>query len=179
MAPAVAAVAIGSTVLGAVTSAQGAEYAGQAGSNMYNYQAQIAAMNAQIAKQNAAYDIASGEVQAQESGMQTRGQIGQTKAQQGAGNLDVNSGSAAQVRASEEQIGEFNQATIRANAVKAAYGEEVEATQFTAQSQLDTSAAQMSLVQGQFGAETSILGGVSSVSSKFIGAQQAGMISTG
>jgi hypothetical protein len=167
-----------SSVAGSLTQAAGQEYTGEAQSQMYQYQAAVAQANAQIAKQNAAYDIAAGEVQAEQSGLQTRQQVGMTLAQQGAGNLDVNSGSTKDVRASEETVGEENQALIRNNAARAAYGEEVTAFQYTAQSTLDTSAAATSLVQGQIGATASILGGVSSVASKWSSGISSGVFSS-
>lgn len=176
MATAVAGVGLASTALGGVTGAIGSIFGGQSQSAMYQYQAQIAAMNAAIARQTAAYDTAVGEVQAQQSGMKTRAQIGQTRAQQGASGLDVNSGTNVNVRASEAELGAEDQALIRNNAARAAYGAEVTAVQDTAQSQLDTMAASTSQTAGMLGAFTSVLGSGASFSSSYLKAQQMGLV---
>lgn len=167
-ATAMATVSLGSTAAGGITGAIGSLFGGSAQSNMYKYQAGIAAMNAQIAQQNANYDLAVGEVQAQQSGMKTRAVIGATRAQQGASGLDVNTGTAVQVRASEAELGAEDMALIRSNAAKRAYGDEVTAVQDTAQSELDTYAARNSQTAGVIGAFSSVLGAGGSISSKWV-----------
>src|SRR5215471_3330383 len=129
MADPITAIGLGSTVMSGVVGAVGGVMGGQAQSNMYNYQAGIANLNATIAKQNAAYETALGEQQAQAQGMKTRATISQTRANQGAGGLDVNSGSNLQVRQSEAELGSYDMALIRNNAARRAYGQEVVATQ--------------------------------------------------
>jgi hypothetical protein len=175
MAPAIAAIGLGSTVIGGITGAVGSIFGGQAQAGMYNYQAGIAQMNAQIAKQNAAYELAVGETQAQQSGMKTRAQISQTRAAQGAGGLDVGSGTNVKVRESELQLGQYDQALIRSNASRRAYGQEVIAAQETAQSNLDQFAAKTSITASYFGAASSILGAAGSFSSKWFAGQGSGL----
>jgi hypothetical protein len=172
MAGAVAGASLGATALGGITGAVGSIFGGQSQSAMYQYQAGIAAMNAQIAKQNAAYETAVGETRAQESGMKTRAQIGSTRAQQGASGLDVNSGTNVSVRASEAELGNFEQSIIRSDAARRAYGQEVVAAQETAQSQVDMMAADNAKTAGLLGGFTSILGGASSFGSKYLQFQQ-------
>jgi hypothetical protein len=175
MATAVAGVGLGATALGGITGAIGSVFGGQSQAAMYNYQSQIASINAQIAKQNASYDVAVGEVQAQQQGMKTRAQIGATRAQQGASGLDVNSGTNVSVRASEAEIGSEDQALIRSNASKAAYGDEVIAMQDTAQSSMDQMAASNSQTAGVLGAFTSILGAGGKFGSQFTQGQNQGL----
>ena len=177
MAAPVALAGIAATAVGGVTSAIGNIFQGQATSQSYQYQAQIAQINAQVAKQNAAYAQETGEVEAQQSGMQTRAQIGQTKAIQGASGLDVNTGSGAAVRGSEAEIGVENQNITRANAAKAAYGYEVNAAQFTNQASLDVASGANAKTAGNIGAFSSILGGVGSVASKWSQASSQGIFS--
>lgn len=172
---AMTAISLGASAGGAVLGAVGANYKGQAEANMYQYQAGVAQVNQQIALQNADYAIAVGESQAQASGMQSRAQIGETKAAQGAGGLDVNSGSNAAVRDSEEKIGEYNQAVIRSDAAKRAYGYKVEAMSQASQAELDRMAAKTSRTSGYINAVSSILGGASSVSSKWADASRLGI----
>src|SRR5712664_1002145 len=149
-------ISLGLVVAAGVTGAAGSIFGGQASSAAYNYQAGVAQMNAQIAKQNAAYETALGEVQAQQQGMKTRATIAQTRATQGASGLDVNTGSAASVRESEFQLGGYDQQVIRAGAARRAYGFEVEATGDIAQANLDRMAARNAENAGMLKAFTSI-----------------------
>jgi hypothetical protein len=171
----IAAGGMAANVGGSLLGAFGANQAGQANSAMYQYQAGIALMNENIARQNASYATAVGEVEAQQSGMQTRAQIGQTKATQGASGLDVNKGSAVDVRASEADIGAENQAITRASAARAAYGYNVEAAQDQAQATVDQMQAKQAAEAGKISALGSLLGGASSVSSKWLSANSQGL----
>lgn len=175
MAAPMAAVSMGSTLLGGITSAFGASAQAQSQAAMYNYQSQVAETNRQIAEQNKNYAIAAGEVSAQEAGMKARFQRGMTIAQQGAGGLAVGSGSNARVVESELEIGQQDQALIRSNAARTAYGYEVEATADTAQSQLDQMAAASAKKAGTINVFGSLLGAAGSVSSKWLQADQAGV----
>lgn len=168
-------IALASTLLSGAASAAGAAYSGAASSAAYQYQAGVAQMNSQIAKQNAAYETALGEQQAQMSGMKSRSLISQTRAMQGAGGLDVQSGSNAQVRDSAAQLAQYDQAVIRNNAARRAYGAEVEATQFDAQAALDRMSASTSLTAGYLGAASSILGAGSSFATKWMWGRERGM----
>lgn len=174
MADPITAVALASTIAGGATSAAGSIMGGNSQATMYQYQAGIAAQNAQIAKQNASYAIASGEVNAQQSGMKTRFQVGQIVTQQGAGGLAVGSGSNARVVSGQQEVGVQDQALIRANSAKQAYGYEVTAAQDTAQSQVDTQAASNAKTTGYIQAAGSLLGSAGSVSSKWLQASQSG-----
>ena len=170
-----AAPALALTALQGVTQAVGSIFGGMANQGMYNYQAQVAQMNAQIAKQNAAYEGALGEVQAQQQGMKTRAVISQTRATQGASGLDVNTGSSASVRSSELQLGQYDQAIIRSNAARRAYGFEVEAAGDIAQAGAYRAAGANSMTAGLLGAFTSILGAGGSFSSKWQQGKTSGM----
>ena len=162
-------------IAGTVASAAGNIYGGMAQSAAYSYQAGVANLNAQIARQNAAYELALGEQQAQAQGMKTRAQISLTRAAQGAGGLDVNTGTNVDVRASEAELGSYDQALIRNNAARRAYGQEVLATQATAQAGLDTLAAGTSRTSGFLSAFASLLGGGGNIASKWQQGQSAGL----
>jgi hypothetical protein len=148
-------------------------YQGQAQSNMYNYQAAVAKMNQKVAQQNAEWEEGTGEVMAQEQGMKTRQVVGEERARFGAGNIDVNSGSAMQVQQSELAVGQESQAIIRANAAHRAYGAEVAGMQDVAQANIYEYSATTSLDAARIGATSSILGAVGSVASKW---QQGSML---
>ena len=153
--------------MGAETQAAGAEYSGRAQAAMYNYQAAVADLNAKLAKQDADYARAAGEVDVQKAGLAGGQEIGGARAAYAAGNIDASSGSAALVVRSEEAAIQENEEIAEANRVKTAYGFEVKSAEDTAQAGAYRSAAQTSIVAGQLGAEASILGGVASVASKF------------
>lgn len=157
---------LGVTAAAGATGAIGSIFAGGAQSAMYQYQAQIAQMNANIATQNAAFENALGESQAVQEGMKIRAQVSQTRAVQGASGLDVNSGSAASVRSSEIQLGQIDQSLIRFNASRRAYGDEIASIQDTAQSQLDRMGASTAQTAGTIGAFSSILGTASNAFSQ-------------
>lgn len=169
------AVALGSSIAGGGVSALGSIMGGQSKAAAYQYQAGVAQINQQIAKQNADYAIAAGEVEAQEAGMKTRAQIGETTAQQGAGGLAIGSGSNARVVQSEAEIGAENVGIIRSNAAKRAYGYEVEAVQEQAKGQLDRMAASSAKTAGYIGAASSLLSTGGSVASKWIQGSQVGI----
>lgn len=170
-----ASISTGTTVLGSVLGAIGASTSGEANAQMYSYQAGVARINQQIAKQNADYSRATGEVEAQASGIKSRQQIGQIKTAQAASGLDVNRGSAAIVRESQGEVAAQDQAMIRANAAHRAYGYDVEAAQQEAQGNLAEMAASKSRTAGTLGAVSSILGGATSVAGKWLDAKRVGI----
>lgn len=174
-APIIGAVGLGSSLLGGITGAAGSLMQGSAQSKSYKYQAGVAQLNKQVALQNAEYSIRAGETQAQQSGMKTKFMVGKEKAAQGASGVDVNVGSTQQVRESQEQVGRMDQSIIRDNAGRRAYSYEVEATNYEAQSKADLAAAKTSKTAGYIGAFSSILGSATSVSSKWMQGQQAGL----
>jgi hypothetical protein len=168
MAAPVAAVGIGAAALGSAVSAFGNYQQGQASAAEATYKAGVAQMNQQIAQQNANYALYAGEVEAQQEGIKTSQQIATTKAEQSAGGLDVSSGSNLAVRDSEYSVGQENIAMVRSNAAKRAYGYEVQGVQYGAEATLDKFAATESKISGTTAAIGSLLGGASSVSSKWL-----------
>ena len=170
-----AGVGIGSTVASTFFGAMGAGQSAQAQAGMYQYQSGMALLNKRIAEQNADYTREVGEVTAQREGMKTRAEIGTTKATQAGRGLDINVGSPADVRASEAELGEHNQAVIRSDFAKKAYGFEVEAAKETAQAGMYQTAAAQSRRAGSLNMLSSIIGGASSVASKWSQASTAGI----
>lgn len=165
----------GASLAGTAITAFGQYYSGKAQSNMYNYQSGVAQANATLAKQDANYTIASGEVSAQQSGMRTRGQVGATRVGYGAGNIDSTTGSAKNVIASETEIGQQNQGIIRADAAKRAYGFNVSAAEDVAQAGAYQVAARTSREAADINIASTIIGGAGSVSSKWSQAGQQGI----
>jgi hypothetical protein len=164
--PVTAGIGLASTAAGAGISALGKLQQSQSEAAMYNYQAGVARVNAQIKKQDANYAIESGGVQAEQAGMRERAVIGATRAAFGASNIA--GASQDRVIASEVEVGQQNQGIIAANAAKRAYGYEVAAAGDVASAGALSTAATTSKEAGTIGAISSIIGGVGSVSSKWL-----------
>ena len=166
---------IGSTFLGALTSAFAGFEEGRAEKKMYDYQAGVARLNAQIAEQNAKYASDVGELQAGEFGYRAAAQLGQIKAAQASHGLDVRSGSPAQVQQSQQLMSAVDMAAIRSNAAKTAYNYRTEAVQASAQAGLDVMAGRNAALAGDVKAATSIIGGAASVSQEWLQGQKMGL----
>jgi hypothetical protein len=160
-------VGMAASALGGVTGAIGAERSAAATGAMASYQAQVAAQNATLASQNAALAGAAGEAQVEQAGLKTKGQVGAIKAAQAASNIDVNTGSALDVRSSAAELGELNALTIRSNAAKTAYGYQTQQLQFTGQQQAYEAEAAQAPTTGALGAAASLLSGAAGVSSQY------------
>lgn len=163
------------TIVGGLTSAFGEFQRGIDEQRMYDYQAGVARLNAQIAYQNATYATQVGEIRAQNAGLAEAQLMGRIKVAQAGSGLDVNSGSTAAVRASQRLVSGLDVATIRSEAAKTAYNYEVQGVQFGAQAQLDTLAGQNARTSGMIGAASSIVGAASSVSSEWLRGSQLGI----
>lgn len=150
-------------LVGGAVSAAGAVESGYAKSEAAAYQSQVAANNAKIVQQDATLDIQAGEVAAVNQGLKTRARVGQEKASQGAAGIDVNSGSAVDVRAGTEELGMLDALTVRSDAAKRAYTKEVEATSDTAQSQLLTAESEQDVTAGWMSGAGTLLSSASSV----------------
>ncbi len=152
---------------GAGVSAAGSIEAGNAGQAAAAYRSQVAANNAKIAQTNARMDIQAGEVAATNQGLKTRAKVGEEKAAQGAAGVDVNTGSAVDVRAGTAEIGMLDALTVRSNAAKQAYGQLVNASNYETQSKLDLMEGEQAKKAGEIGAISSLLGGASTVGGNY------------
>lgn len=148
-----------STVFGGISSAFGSMQSGNAAQAAANYNSQVAANNAKIAQQNATLAAQAGEQQVGEQTQKTRATVGAIKAAQAANNLDVNSGSAVDVRSSAAELGELSALNIRSNAARVSYGYSTQESSFKSQSELDKLEGQQSSIAGEVGAAGSVLGG--------------------
>lgn len=170
------AASIGSALIGGI----GALTSGNASAASAKYNAQIADENATIAKQNATWAGEAGAEQAGQASQKTRAEVGAIKAAQAANNVDVNSGSALDVRSTAAELGQLSAINIRSNAARSAYGYETKATSEEAQSQFDTFSGEQSSLAGEVGAGSTILGGAANAGlnySKYL--QQSSPISDG
>jgi hypothetical protein len=147
---------------GGVVNAGGAIFSAIGASQQDNYQAAVAQNNAMIAHDAMKNDIQAGAADQQSALFKSAGLIGAAKAAQGSSGLDVNSGSAVQVRTTDDMFGQLGAMTIRSNAARAAYGSQVQSEAFTAEAGLDKDAAANALVSGAINATSSLLAAGSS-----------------
>jgi hypothetical protein len=159
--------------IGAATSAAGTLATGSATSAADSYQAQVAANNAKLATQQSKLDIQSGEIAAVNQGLKTKATVGSEKAQQGASGIDTDTGSAVAVRAGTSEMGMLDALTIRSNATKKAYADEVTAQSDTEQGVLDTYAGESAMTGAEIGATGSLLSGASTVGGNYLKLQQS------
>lgn len=115
------------------------------------YQAQVARNNQQIANQNADLALFKGNQMADISQQRTAQTIGQQRAGAGASGVDVNTGSPLRDQMDTARIGAMDVGTIRANAQRAAWGQNVAAENFANEGKLDEA-------KGDFGAIGSLIG---------------------
>jgi hypothetical protein len=172
-------VGLGASLAGGLVSAYGAQQSGAAQQQMFNYQAAVAQINSKIDLQNSDYAINQGEQQATQYGMKEAQQFGAIRTAQGASNIDVNSGSNAQVQSSERAVGAIDTTTIRSNAAKVAYDYDVKSTMDLNQSTLDTMAGINAKTAGDINATASLLGTAGSVATKWQQGNTSGLFGSG
>lgn len=166
--------------IGAAVSVGGAMESANAQAAQANYQAQVAANNQTIANQNAQYALKAGEAQAQTAGMEGRAASGGVRAAEAANGLDVNSGSALDVQASQREANVLNVENVKQNAALQAYGFRTQATSFGAQQTLEKAQAAQASTAGPINAFSSLLGSASSLGSNFANYQlKSGSNATG
>jgi hypothetical protein len=158
---------LGLTALGGVTGTLGALQAGQASAASAKYNAAVANVNAEQAKRNSELASQAGMEQAAMQERKTRAEVGAIRANQAAAGIDVNSGSALDVRSSAAELGELDALTVRSNATKEAYGYQTQESSFKSQAGLDTTEASNDLTAGYTNAASTFLGAAGTGASNF------------
>lgn len=148
------------TLASAGLGAYGQIQQGQAKASSDRFNAALDRNNAQIARENAERAGQAGEAQAGISEMKTRAQVGAIKANQAAGGVDVNTGSAVDVRSSAAALGELDAISIRSNAAREAYGYQQNSRSFEQQANLGESEAKNADIAGPINAAGTLLGGI-------------------
>lgn len=162
-----AAVSTATTVAGAASSAHASTEAGKANQEAANYRAQVARNNAKIAEGNADYVLQAGRVETYQQGMKGRAHLGSVKAAQAASGVDVNTGSAVDVRASEAATNRLDQLTTEHNAQLKAYGYRTQAAQDEAEAGLEERGGSFAAAAGRREAAGTVLGAASSLAFKW------------
>jgi hypothetical protein len=147
--------------------AYGAYQEGQAASQTAYYNAAVAENNAKIAEQMANREAAAGVIAASRESMKTGARVGAIKAAQAANGVDVNSGSAVDVQASERMLGKLEADTVLNNAQLRAYGYRVQAQSDRAQAELYRRGGDQAKTAGKIGAAGDLLSGAASVATKW------------
>lgn len=170
MADPISAMAVASlvgTAIGGGIQAYGAYQGGKAQQSMFNYQSRVAQINAQNAQTQANVEQQTGDIRAQQSGLRTAQRVGLTRAGMAAGGLDLGSGSAKSVVGSEEEVGQFEQASIRNDAARRAFGYQTAAFGDISQANVDIAAGQGARQAADINVGTSVLGAATSVADKW------------
>lgn len=176
--PGLGALGMAASGAGAGLSAFGALSKGSAEAGQMTYLAAVARANKKIAEQNAAYERGVGEVKAGQYGLKSAFQRGSIEVAQAASGLDINKGSAAAVQRSQKLTSDADMGMIRNNAARLAYGYDIQAAQQEQQAGLYEVGAENAKKASYINAFGSILGGVSSVSSKWLQGNSLGMWDT-
>jgi hypothetical protein len=145
------------------TKAYGAYQQSKAQQSSLDYQAAVAANNAQISQDQATVALNNGQTQAQTQDLKTASIFGEQRAQLAANGVDLGSGSANNILTTTQLMGARDHATIVDNAMKAAWGYQVQGADQSANSKaLSTMSDNISpgLAVG-----SSLLGSASQVSS--------------
>lgn len=169
------AMAIGSSVIGGALGIAGAKSSADASSDSFNFKAGIAKLNADIARQNAAWAINAGGIKAANYGLKAGQEIADTKVVQASSGIDVNSGSKEAVRNTQQSVATYDQGLIRADAAKTAHGYEVKAASDTLEAEMDRVSAVNAQKAGKLAILSSVIGTATSVASKWTQGNTIGM----
>jgi hypothetical protein len=166
----VAAAGIGLQAYGQHKAGEAAQDVGVAKAKAAESQAQLADFNASVSDAQSLDALERGDMDADTFRAQVRGAIGTTRTQQAAGNIDVNYGSTVDVQADEAFLGKLDETTIRANAVRQAWGYSVQALNYREQARIaretgdaDIKAGDASATAGNVAAVGSIATGAGSL----------------
>lgn len=151
------ALAIGSTLIGAVGQVQQAQATAKA--NRYN--AQVQNMNAKLADRQAKDAIERGQLEEQRKRQDVARIEGAQKASLAANGVDVTFGSPLDTLVDTAVAGELDALTIRTNSYREAYEHKVDAANKRAGAQLSMMSANSASAGGYLGAAGTILGGTS------------------
>lgn len=157
------------SIFAGVKGAEGAQKKADAETAAYEYKAQVAQNNAIIAKRNADQATASGQIGAQSNDLKTKNLVASQLVAQASSGLDVNSGTAVDVRQSAADLGHLDTLTILHNAAKNSAGFKAQGMNFEAEAGLDKKAGAYAQVAGDINATTSLLGGATSFADKWTG----------
>ena len=139
------------------------------------YQARVASNNAVLAQADAQSATRAGDFGTERQLLETGQLVGKEKATQGANNVDVNQGSAVDVRDATQNTGALDAAVIRYNAARAAYGYGLQASNYKTQSTMDMLTTGFNALGGGAKTYASYISGASALQDKKLAFDQSGV----
>lgn len=159
--------AAGLSILGTIQGFMGQKAQAKAAANQAKYNSAVAENNALIAQRNASLAAQEGNAALETQLMENRAKIGAIKAAQAASGVNINTGSAVDVRSSAAETGQLSALNIRSNAIRKAYGYQQDAADYKTQAGLYDTQAHNEKVAGNINARTTLLGGLSDTAMNF------------
>ncbi len=166
---------LASTIIGTGVQAVGGMMGADARASEASYRAAIAQNNAKVSEQNARYAEASAAQRAEQQSMKTRAMVGEAVAAQASNGVDVNTGSALDVRASIAALGELSGLVIRNEGAREASNYRTQGAGYTASAGMYERAAADAEAGGAISAASTLLGGITSAGNMAIKDYQAGV----
>ncbi len=154
-------------IAGLVTSVYGQIKSGQAASRAGAAAAERDQFNASVADLQAKDALAGGADEESQFRTQVRGLIGTQRVGFASQNVDVRSGSAADVQADAAYLGELDAQRIRANAARQAWGFQVQAADYRHAAAVDLAGGQAAATAAYFGAGATALTGTSQLMDRY------------
>lgn len=146
----------------AALAAIGSIISGVMGMAQASYQAKVANMNAEIAKDNAKRAIERTQVEAKDQDALTKEMIGEQIAAQSASGLSLTGGSAMRTRASARRLGRRDTLNVHQAGELEAYQYKTDAMNFKAQAAAHKMGGISNLLGSFFQAGSSLIGGAQS-----------------
>jgi len=152
---------------GAMSAAAGQRQAAEAKAAEYEYQAKIDENNRNVALWKAADAKARGAKEEAALRVKVAGLKGRQRSALAASGVEVGSGSALDILGDTAALGELDALTIRSNAERESYEQNVVASNLQANAGMKRMGAQNARIAGKIGATTSLLSGAGSIASKW------------
>jgi hypothetical protein len=147
-------------LISAGIGAAGSIMSGIAQKNQADYRAQIAERNAVVAGMQGEQEIQAGQQKSAMTSLAGAEKLGRVKTEMAANNVDINRGSAVDVRASERAANVLDTETQLWNAQNKLWGYAQQAVGDVAQAKLEKSAGSQAMFSGILGGASDILGGL-------------------
>lgn len=163
-----AAVSLGTSVLGGVLGAQSASEKAAAESQAWSMKAAIARKNSAIQRQNADWSLEKGDYDAMRTGVATSFAIGKQKVAQSGSGFAVDGGTAEDVRDTQRRVGLMDQDTIRTQAGRKALNFRNQAQMSDMEAKMDDQAAANAAKAGKTNVFSTLLGTGGSVADKWM-----------
>lgn len=168
-----------SAIFGGITSAVGTYYAAKSAQSQlksqsmnFQFQSDMAAINARSAENDAQSILEAGKTQVQQYTLRAGQEKAATTASTAARGVTLGVGSAREIAASQDIVKDMDVMTINSNATRAAFAQRTRATNYKNESLLDNVSSQNATrsaasINPKGSAFTSLLGSASSIASQW------------